>query len=666
MSVEQRLFARRRELDDDGFDVSWAALREQGALLTYNLEPWRTPGSRWSDLLREAPLRLVDLPLLLLADLCDDVDDDDEDLRIDLERSLLRAAALTAAAIFHAELVVGGEVGHGPEHALLHANLVHAATWPLAEAAVDRASLARWSLAHWGEHAAALRALRERRIGRVAPFSRDAIGELGRRFAPLKTPLVCAAERAGRADVLPALLPLVDEATALFQLGRELMTIHQDLSRGHCTAPIALLLLGMGGLGGSDAPPDADRAAAAIFLTRTLAELAELGRARTSALHRDLSALGLHHVQGATAGLAGPFDRVIDLYAGVAPPASDPTRATFAISHRPQLEIVLQAAKGLLDADPDHGEATEEYRWGLCGVAELHARVFPAGLILESRIEAGDACSAAIDALFTTYAEGRFHYFVEPSSLPFDADSFALMLRLAGHAADPGRARVLLQTPLRWLLHNIRPDGEVPVFMTDGVDAGDGRRYIESYGTRCAVVQAAVIHGLLRFDPDLDRGLLERMVIHLHARIEAEGAGAFWYYDVPYAVYQVQAVCTAARESGRLHHLEDRLVGIEARAAALIRGQRGLGAPSAQTAALLWLATRAPALRALRDPGWIELLIRGQRASGAWPSSPLFLGPTRGNLGDWYESRLVATALAYRALQTFARDEGGAARARWR
>ena len=662
MATEQRLLARRRELDDDGFDVAWASLRELGALLVFDLEPWRTPGSRSSDFMREAPLRLVDLPLLLL----DDLGLPDGDARVRLERSLLRAAALTAAAIFHAELVVGAEARYGPENALLHAKLVNAAAWHLAGAATDVPALARWSLAHWGEHAAALHEFRERRIGRVAPFSLGDIGDLGRRFAPLKTPLVCAAEHAGRTELLPALLPLVDEAAALFQLGRELMTIHQDLARGHCTAPIAVLLLGMGGLGATDTPPDVDRAVAAILLTRTLADLAELGRARTSTLREALAALGLDHVRSATDGLAAPFERVRDLYAGVAPSPSDPTRTTFAISHRPQLEVAIRAAQGFLTADPTHREAVEEYRWGFLGAPLLQSWVFPTGLILENRIEAGDECSAAVSALFETYAEGRFHYFLQPSSLPFDADSCALMLRLADHAADPERARGLLQAPLGWLLRNIRADGEVPVFMTDGVEAGDGRRYIASYGTRCAVVQAAVIVGLLRFDPDLDGGLIDRMIDHLHARIDAEGAGAFWYYDVPYGAHQILATCTAVREAGHYCHLEERLARIEDRMLHLLRAQRGLGAPSAQTAALLWLATRSPAARELRDPGWIERLLRSQRASGAWPSSPLYSGPTRGNLGEWYESRMVSTSFAYRALQTFARDEGGASRARWR
>lgn len=661
MTLQDHLWTLRRELDDDGLDRTWATLRELGVLLTTDLEPWRMPGSRWSDFMIEAPLRLVDLPLLLLEDLGVPADDE----RLALERSLLRASLTTTVAIFHAELSVGAEVRYGPEHTLLQSNLVAAATWQLATTSSNLPALARAAQAHWSEHGAALHDLRERRVGRVAAFSLDEIDTLGGRFAPLATVLVCAAQRAGRADVLPELLPLFARACSLFQLGRELSTIHQDLSRGHCTAPIALLLLGMGGLDEGRAL-EVDRAAAAIVLTRTLDELATHALARTQALRQHLRELGLIEVLNALDGLDGPFLTVRQLYAGAPGPATDPRRTTFPVSHRPQLEIILRAAQGFLSADPCYCEAVEEYRWGFLGQPELQAKVFPIGIILENRSEAGDDCAQEISALFETYAANRFHYFEQVSALPFDADSCALMLRLVDRAADPRRARALMQTPLAWLLANIAADGGVPVFMIDGVDAGDDRRYVSSYGTRCGVVQAAVILGLARYDGEAHEQLIERMLVRLHDMVEREGAGCFAYYDVPYASLQLFATCAAVREAGRWPQLENRLCGIEARMLEIARAQRGLGAPSAQTAALLWLASSFPAARSLRNLGWVERLLRTQRASGAWPSSPFFVLPTRGNLVEWFDSRLLSSSFAYRALRGFERDEGGAAQARWR
>lgn len=661
MNIRQHLQTLRRELDDDGLDRTWASLRELGVLLMSDLDPWRAPSSRWSVFMIEAPLRLVDLPLLLLEDLRSPADD--EGLR--LQRSLLRASLTTVVAMFHAELSVGAEVRYGPEHTLLQSNMVAAATWQLAQISSDLPALARIAQAHWNEHGAALHEFRERRVGRVAAFSLDEIDTLGRRFAPLATVLACAAQRADRAEILPEFLPLFAQAASLFELGRELTTIHQDLSRGHCTAPIALLLLGMGGLDETRAL-DVDRAAAAIVLTRTLAELADHAVARTQALRERLRELGLVHVLIALEALDHPFLAVRDLYAGAAKPTSDPRRTTFAVSHRPQLEIVLRAAQGFLAADPSYREAIEEYRWGFLGLPELQSKVFPIGIILENRSEAGDDCAPEISALFETYAAGRFHYFEQASSLPFDADSCALMLRLVDRAADPQRARALMQTPLAWLLANIGADGEVPVFMIDGVDAGDGRRYIESHGTRCGVVQAAVILGLTRFDPDAHEQLIERMLVRLHDMVDVEGAGCLWYYDLPYGAYQLFATCAAVRDAGRWPQLDACLHGIETRMLELVGAQRGLGAPSGQTAALLWIASSFPAAQSLRNLAWVERLLRTQRASGAWPSSPFFSGPNRGNLWDWYESRLVSSSFAYRALRRFERDEGGTALARWR
>ena len=72
---------------------------------------------------------------------------------------------------------------------------------------------------------------------------------------------------------------------------------------------------------------------------------------------------------------------------------------------------------------------------------------------------------------------------------------------------------------------------------------------------------------------------------------------------------------------------------------------------SPQDAALLQLACRFPAAAPLRDPAWTELLIRTQRHDGSWDCSPLYVVPSRGNLMNWYASRLATTALACHALR---------------
>ena len=173
--------------------------------------------------------------------------------------------------------------------------------------------------------------------------------------------------------------------------------------------------------------------------------------------------------------------------ADVAPPAASREAVAWAVA----------SGRAALDDDPEGREALERYRWGFLEVNPLVSSVFPHGTILENRLGAGEARPGEADALVDRYERNRFHYFDQPTALPFDIDTFGLIARLCAHTARPSEVRARLDRPLAWVLANVAPDGGVPVFLTRAVDAGDGRRYISTFGNACAAVQANLLLGLL-------------------------------------------------------------------------------------------------------------------------------------------------------------------------
>lgn len=651
--MTQRLLARRMHFEtvaDEAFESAWAGVRTLSQPFKFELDLLREPSGLWRDFFVSTAYRPLDVPTLLLEDLGAPTGHD----RDKAEHALFLASALEATSVLISELVLGGECNYSYEHTLLSAGLIAQEQWQLAEVARRPASIKECAIAHWVEHGDAMLAHRLQRINRTAPFSPHEIPIMGRRWAPLKSAVICAADYADGNDILDALCPLLDEAAALFQLGREMSSISRDLSRGHCTYPVSRLLQSLSGSIDMNTAPNADRVLLAALVTTTLPDLAAEGKQRVIALLKAVENLGLHNVCLAMTPLAGPFDAMAGLYANQA--ESEPAaEASFSVSHLPQLRQVIHAAKGYLQCDPAYHEAWEVYRWGYLNEAELICRVFPVGLVLEHRIAAGDDCKTEVDGLFELYAKNHYHYFDTMSTQPPDSDTLGLMLRLARHGGHPERCRALLDKPVRWLRENIEADGNIPVFFSAGLDAANDARYVHVAGRYCAGVQAGVLLGLLHFDADQYHDILVRGSNRLFQWFAKSSAGAIRFYDVLYGAGLMLELADGLRHARPWPAVAVAAEAAGQQAIELLRAQRGLGRVTCQDAALLWLATRFPSAAVLRDREWIELLIRTQHQEGAWDATPLYAIPGRGNLMNWYSSRLVTTAFAYHAVSSFDR-----------
>ncbi len=648
MNIDDRILACRLAFEaraDGVFEAAWAGVQTLAQPFKFELDYLREPSGQWRDFCAATAYRPLDLPLHLLQDL----NQTESNARDRVEQGLFMAGALQVSAVLVSELVLGAECYFNCEHTLLGHGLLVRAQWELAGAAANPDRVAAWSVAHWNEHGSAMRAHRSRRVQKTLPFERDELLQLGGRWAPLKTGVFTAATRAGRPDLVAALDPLLGEAAALFQLGRELGSINRDLSRGHCTYPVWRLATALGGQPAQDAAPDAGHALLAAMLTPTLRDLAQDALARHALLLRAVRKLGLVHVRQGLVSLAAPFEQLLGLYTTVQQPEAA-THATFSISHRPQLQQVITATKAYLRADPAQHEAWEVYRCGFLNQDELVCRVFPLGLMLENRIAAGDDCGKEVDDLFELYARNRFHYFDTPTMQPPDTDTLGLMLRLTGHGSDPARCRELLDVPLGWLMKKIESDGGIPVFMTRGTGADEAGRCVHVVGRKCAAAQAGLLLGLLAFDAQRFRATLLNSGRRALQSFAHQGAAQVRFYDVPFGAGMVIALAHGLRQIDNGPDLAAAATAAEHRAVELLAAWRPQGHMNAQDAALLHLASRFPAAAALRDPAWLELLIRTQHSDGGWDSAPLWSGPGRGNVMHWYSSRLVTSALAYHAL----------------
>lgn len=651
-TIDDRIHACRMAFEtraDGVFEAAWAGVQTLAQPFKFELDHLREPGGRWRDFCAATAWRPLDLPLRLL----EDVRYPEGPARDAVEQALFMASALQTSAVLVSELVLGAECYFNHEHTLLGHGLLASAQWELAGAAVNPERVAAWSVAHWNEHASAMQALRSRRMQHTEPFSPEEVTQLGRRWAPLKTAVFAAAARAGRPDLVAALDPLLEEAAALFQLGRELGSINRDLSRGHCTYPVWRLATSLGGVPRADGPPDAEHALLAAMLTPTLREVALDALSRHDQLLAAVQRLRLAHVQQGLVSLADPFTQLLALYdtpaAAVAAPPDAP--ATFSLSHRPQRQQVMAAARAYLRADPAQHEAWEVYRCGFLNQDELVCRVFPLGLLLEHRIAAGEtSCGTEVNALFEQYARNRYHYFDTPSTLPPDVDILGMMLRLADHGGDPARCRELLEVPLAWLLQNIAADGFVPTFMTRGTEFADEAGHVHVIGRTCLGVQAGLLLGLLHFDTRRFHAVLARSARWVLQRFAQGGAADMRFYNPLYGTGMLLALAHGLRQSALAAELDDAVTAAERAARELIATWRALGRLTPHDAALLHLACRHPAVAALRDPAWVETLIRTQHLDGSWDAAPLYCGPTRGNLMDWYSSRSVTTALGLHAL----------------
>ncbi len=529
-------------------------------------------------------------------------------------QALRDAASLAWAAMGLGEQVVGlspptPSSERGSRAALQLSAIVAEATARLAAVAPSGERWAEAFAEGWAEHADLLE-----RAARPGPPSRWDPARAGRHLAPLRALALCAVDAAGRKELAPTLAPMLDEAAGLYLGVRALRQLRLDEQAGLADPAQA----------DASVAPDTTSARAHAAAWRHLGF--EAAGALVDTWATELEGLHAQH-------RPPPFP---------VRPLDGDVRAS------------LHAGLASLDDDPEGWEAREIYRWGFLEVNPLISTVFPHGTVLENRLRAGEVGTARVDDLLRRFEAIRFHYFDQPSSLPFDIDTFGLFARLARRATHPAEARSLLDRPLGWILANVPPDGDVPVFLTRGVEAGDGRRYITTLANSCVAVQANLLLGLLALPAPRPMDAIRRLGAHVCARFAAEGAAALTHYEALYGTHVVhEALDALAIDAPELREL---VAKARARALEILAWACEGSRPSALGLAWRWLATAPPAARPLRRQGWLTELQLAQEADGGWPAAPFYRVPSRGGYGERYASRQLTTSFACLALATAIRE----------
>ncbi len=458
-------------------------------------------------------------------------------------------------------------------------------------------------------------------------------------------PLAFVAGLIGRAAHGPALAELQATLASVHGVYRDVTDLRRDLGRG-CLTPTVERALRAAALPLSP-PFDPARALAALALTGVMRQVHgdcrdHLARARGLAQQLRLPTF--------EAWIQAWMELMDELAAliGLRPaPGHGPARVTFTpqIDHR---ALALDMAARCLSSDPELREAWEVQRRGVFGEPELIGRAFGPGLIAEWLCPLrADGTAAAEAALRRLIADG-FRYYPHPR-VPPDADDLGLALRLWQCLARPEAHRMALEAGLRRLQANLPADGRLPIwFARRESGEPDGQVTDVRWGEGCLTVEANLLLGLMDYDAQARRGLLERGLRRWIDRWLAVGLGGNSLWAPHYALW------AAGRLLARLDEADGADAGRIGRAREVwlwhLQTETAEGASTPQAAALLTLICQLAPARGLARPEWARVMLGGQRYDGAWRGEPLYVTPTRGEGAAWYASDLATTALCWRAL----------------
>jgi hypothetical protein len=460
-----------------------------------------------------------------------------------------------------------------------------------------------------------------------------------------------ACATAGRNDLAPGVVALLDDLAVADQLLVDLEGIHRDLMRHRPTYPI-LLACRSAGLP-TDPWPEPVVGLGAVAVTGTAGVVMARVRERLDEARRRADELTLPTFAGYVEAARGRFEA--RLANGGGSDAAAPTDGGRPILRlvEPTLAMALTMAERFLLADPLLRESWETHREGMFGAPEVAAR-FPAGLVLEVLGRHGHAVGDRVEAFLAFAVENGFRYYDHPWS-DADADSVGICARLAAgvrNAEAVGRPRPELSAVLDCVAADVDRTGRIGVWLAPcpGVSGAlEPRPRVTALGDHCATVAAHLLLGLVAFDPSRYGSTIGRAGTELARRVAASGIGANVDYPPLYALAILGRTIRTLPP-----FTEPAVAPILSAARATLDADLDRAAGSAHTtpqaAALFALACLELDRRDLADPGWIAAVLRRQRFDGGWNGEPFAAAPNRGDAVTWYASATLTSALCYDAL----------------
>jgi hypothetical protein len=612
--------------------------------------------------LKDILCRKQDYPLLSFHFwLVDDLGIPEGQARARLEKHLCLAAFFSFAAIYTHDSILDRDTFFDERFVSLELALVQREFFHLAQLFPGDSPFWQYHQTFWGEYAEA-NLWEGQLISRgLAPIGREDLWRSAAKLAPAKLPVAAVALSTGHDTLLPPLLRMMDHLNLIFQVRQEILGLRRDLFRGVRTYPITRTMMAAGMPWQATASPE--RVLGAALLTGAIRDvcresLDDLQVCRNVARELCLPTWLAYFdtVEAITRELMGLFT----LGRAVGPPSDrrDPAEAarTTFLPAKDILAHALKAAEGYLLSDMTFRESWEVQRHVLEDKPEVTCRAFPSGFILELLGANGHDIAEQVDEVFSTLYRNDFRYY-DKFDIPPDTDDLGLLLRLVRYSDQKAANRAMLERPLRWLESNVLPTGEIPVYLTEGVDVPIAPA--DRWATRCISVESNLLLGLIDYDWERYQALIEGSALNLFDRLLRHGLGLTANYDLLYALWvlsHLMAQLSARPVSAAVRDgLEAAGAAVRQRLAQVARGRF----VSPQDAAFLTLACLDHPGEPLFRPHWITVLLKNQRYDGSWEAEPFYPTPNRGGLPTWYASRCITTAFCYHALQAYRRRRPG-------
>jgi hypothetical protein len=448
---------------------------------------------------------------------------------------------------------------------------------------------------------------------------------------------------------------MLDHLNAIWQTLHDLSTFRQDLTRRRYTYPIRKTLQ-QAGLD-PEPLPHPEQMLGALVLTQTVEKIGQEALHKLEVCRAIADTLSLPSFNAYFTALNARITELMALFSLKTKPVETKQKRPFFAPHVDTLPKVIDMAERYLLADPTFRESWEVQRRGIFGAAEVTAKAFPAGLIVELLCHHGHAVAGSIELIFNTLQETGFRYYNHPH-LPPDTDDLALLLRLYPYSPEPDKLRRILQKPLDWLEQSIEESGGIPVWLRPGEEAYEAEGWpVSLWGNSCTTVEANLLLGLIDYDWPGYRDLIEKAAANICERLLARGLSAASHYIPPYTLWTTLRLLNRLAARPIQPMLQEKL---QATAQALIEPLKLEARQyhvSPQTAAFLTLTCLAEGaadhFKSLFEPDWMTRLCKQQRYDGSWPAEALFGTPTRGEIATWYASNAVTTAFCYHALKEY-------------
>ncbi len=616
-------------------------LFRQGLLLQHDLATAYSDSGQFEDIVSRAD----DYPLLDLHDwLLDDWRLPEGQARAGLERRLGLGMVFTFCAVYTHESLLDEATHFDERYHLLEQALTQRARHHFAQLFPEPSPFWENYRAFMGEYVQA--------ISEQAGSVEEARQHLGHKLSFAKIPAVAAAMWAGEEDTarLTALLSMLDSLNGAVQVRQEIFNIRRDLGRGHYTYPILRVMREAGIEPGQPVTPE--RILGAMLLTGAVDAMAEEGLTRLKAGRAAAHGLGLPTFDAYFVRVEDQFRGLRELFSLKGPPTSPQLGVSFAPA-RDSLSQAIQMAEAYLLSDRTFRESWEVQRRGFFGMSEWVGKAFAPGLIVEVLCQHRADTAELVGEVFGALAENEFRYYPH-HSVPPDADDLGLALRLFRYSAEKDAHRQLLQTPLRWMVANLSESGEIPCWFTRQVETLSSEYTGVLWGNHCATVEANLLLGLMDYDGEAYRDLVEKAAARWLERWLVSGLGGNTLYVAPYALWTVCRLLTTLSVRPIPEAMRAKIGQASEQLFRRLKKEAG-NVTTPQEAAFLTLACTFPLAESLFNPGWIGLMLKNQSYDGSWAGEPLFVTPTRGEVAAWYTSCSVTTAFCYHALKLYAR-----------